>query len=65
MTIDDPDLITALQTVFKRSQTDLAFRELCLSDPAKALEVATGIRLEGQTIRFVEDAARPDPAPES
>jgi hypothetical protein len=54
MPVDDPELNAALQTVFKRSQTDKTFRHLCLTDPIKAIEVATGLRLEGKTIRFVE-----------
>lgn len=59
MIVDDPELSAALRTVFKRSQTDKTFRRLCLTDPIRAIEVATGLRLEGKTIRFVEAAPAP------
>ncbi len=57
MRITDPEMKKAIETLFRRSQIDRAFRELCLCDPAAALEAVSGIRLEGQTIRFVESCS--------
>jgi hypothetical protein len=60
-TLTDPELTTAMQQVFKRCQTDMEFRKLCLSDPVAALEEVCGRRLKGLTIRFVERKETPDP----
>jgi|GEM_PF-3467314 len=60
-TLTDPELRKAVQQVFKRCQTDMEFRKLCLSDPVAALEEVCGRRLKGLTIRFVEREEPFDP----
>jgi hypothetical protein len=50
----------ALATLFKRAQTDPAFRDLCLQNPNQAIFEITGKRLpEGSTLSFAD----PKPIP--
>ncbi len=52
----------ALATVFKRSQTDVEFRNLCLNDPEQAIYEITGKKLPARSaIQFqeLEDAVVP------
>ena len=45
----------AIKKIFKRCQTDLEFRKLCLTDPQSAFREITGIYLpEGYNIEFRE-----------
>ncbi|MGP0058659.1 MAG: hypothetical protein ACLPID_05160 [Beijerinckiaceae bacterium] len=61
--LTDPEITKAVQKVFKRCQTDMEFRRLCLTDPAAAIEEVSGKRLPPNvTLRFTEDETLPDPA---
>ena len=53
--ITEAEMKKALAAVFKRSQTDFAFREICLKDPAEAIFQVSGKRLpEGSNVQFAE-----------
>ncbi len=59
----EPEVARALQLVFKRCQTDMDFRQLCLIDPIAAIEEASGLRLPPNTvIKFVEPVQTEQPA---
>lgn len=50
-----PELKKILAAIFKRSQTDAAFRTLCLKSPEEAVFEVSGKRLpSGSKIRFAE-----------
>ena len=58
----EPEIARALQLVFKRCQTDMDFRQLCLTDPIAAIEEASGLRLPPNTvIKFTEPAETEPP----
>jgi hypothetical protein len=65
-TLTQEELTRALREIFKRSQTDLEFRTLCLSDPNEALRLVTGKAVPPDiNIRFAEpseDSAKPPDA---
>jgi hypothetical protein len=49
------DIDKAIKKIFKRCQTDLEFRKLCLTDPQSAFKEITGRYLpEGYHIEFRE-----------
>lgn len=49
------EMQTVLAALFKRSQTDAAFRTLCLENPGEAVFEVSGKRLPpGSTLRFAE-----------
>lgn len=51
--ITEAEMPKALATLFKRVQTDLDFRKLCLQNPGEAIFEITGKRLpEGSTLSF-------------
>jgi hypothetical protein len=51
----EAEMKKALAAVFKQSQTDAEFREICLKDPAEAIFQVTGKRLpEGSNLQFSE-----------
>lgn len=53
--LTEAEIKQALKTIFKRSQTDSAFRRLCLTDPAAAIREVTGKSLpDGFSIEFRE-----------
>lgn len=53
--LTEAEIKDALPSLFKRSQTDLAFRKLCLSDPRAALRELTGKALpEGFKLKFLD-----------
>lgn len=55
--IAEDELKVALAAVFKRAQTDLEFRSLCLENPAEAIFQVSGKRLPaGATMSFTESA---------
>jgi len=58
--LTEEELKDAVKTIFKRSQTDLEFRKLCLSDPAAAIRKITGKSIpEGVKLKFLN--AEPEP----
>lgn len=51
--ITEAEMPKALAILFKRVQTDLDFRNLCLQNPGEAIFEITGKRLpEGSTLSF-------------
>lgn len=60
-TLTEEELKRAVQKVFKLSQTDAKFRQLCLSDPHEAIRRITGKSVANDVkIRFLDSA--PDAA---
>ncbi len=60
--ITEAEMPKALATVFKRVQTDAAFRNLCLQNPGEAIFEITGKRLpEGSTLSFADPETIPPP----
>ncbi len=56
--ITEEEMKKALAALFKRSQTDAEFRDLCQEDPAAAIFEITGKRLpEGSNLKFTEPEA--------
>lgn len=50
-----PDAQATLEAIRERASKDRAFRDLCLSDPAAAVEEATGIDVPADfEVQFVE-----------
>ena len=53
--LTEEELREAVAKIFKRSQTDLEFRKLCLSNPSEAVLKVCGKPLpEGVKIKFLE-----------
>lgn len=53
--ITEEEMKKALASVFKRAQTDVEFRRLCLDNPGGAIFQVTGKRLpEGAALSFAE-----------
>jgi hypothetical protein len=58
--LTEEELKEAIKTIFKRSQTDLEFRKLCLSNPAEAVRKITGKSLpEGFKLQFLDKDPEP------
>jgi hypothetical protein len=58
--LTEDELKEALKSLFKRSQTSMEFRRLCLSDPAEAIHRLTGKALpEGFKLKFLEPDSQP------
>jgi len=58
--LTEEELKEALKSLFKRSQTNMEFRKLCLSDPAEAIHRITGKALpEGFKLKFLESDSQP------
>lgn len=59
--LTDAEITKAVPKVFKRCQTDMEFRQLCLSDPAAAIEEVSGKRLPSNVVlRFAENGSLAD-----
>jgi len=53
--LTEEELKEALKSLFKRSQTNMEFRMLCLSNPAEAIRKITGKSLpEGFKLKFLD-----------
>ena len=53
--LTEEELKEAVKSIFKRSQTDMEFRKLCLSNPSEAVLKVCGKPLpEGVKIKFLE-----------
>ena len=53
--LTEEELKEAVKSVFKRSQTDLEFRKLCLRDPVEAIRQITGKSVpEGVRLKFLD-----------
>jgi hypothetical protein len=66
-TLSEDEIQRGLQKIFKRAQTDVAFRTLCLIDPAEAIRQVTGKSLPADLkIQFLDpaDESAADPAPQ-
>jgi len=60
-TLTEDELKMAVQKIFKRSQTDPAFRALCLDDPREAIRRVAGKPAPpGLNIRFLDSAPDTD-----
>lgn len=58
--LTEEELKEAVKSIFKRSQTDLEFRKLCLSNPAAAVRKITGKSLpEGFKLQFLDTDPKP------
>lgn len=56
--ITEAEMPKALAALFKRVQTDVDFRNLCLTNPGEAIYEITGKRLpEGSTLSFADPEA--------
>lgn len=63
-TLTEHELEAAVRKIFKLSQTDPAFRALCLDDPKEAIRRVAGKSVPpGRNIRFLDVA--PDSGTES
>ena len=63
--LTEEELKRAVQKIFKLSQTDPAFRALCLSDPNEAIQRMTGKAVPPDVkIQFLDSASdQPDGIP--
>ena len=62
--LTEDEINNAIPRIFKRSQTDLEFRKLCLSNPTAAIREITGKSLpEGFKLQFLD--TNNDPRTES
>lgn len=53
--LTEAEIKQAIKTIFKRSQTDIVFRRLCLTNPAAAIREISGKFLpDGFVIEFRE-----------
>jgi hypothetical protein len=53
--LTEEELEDALRSIFKRSQTDMEFRKLCLSNPAEAVRKVSGKSPpEGVKLKFLD-----------
>ncbi|MBX9827149.1 MAG: hypothetical protein K2Y27_19420 [Xanthobacteraceae bacterium] len=56
--LTEEELRRAVREIFKRSQIDLEFRALCLSNPHEALRLTTGKAVPAELeIRFADAAS--------
>ncbi|MBW4534282.1 MAG: NHLP leader peptide family RiPP precursor [Pleurocapsa minor HA4230-MV1] len=56
LTLTSLEAEQAIEQIIKRAQTDRQFRQLCLDNPNRAAQEATGKDMpEGFTLRFVEN----------
>jgi hypothetical protein len=59
--LTEEELKRAVQKIFKLSQTDPAFRTLCLSDPNEAIHRITGKAVPGGIkVQFLDSAGEAD-----
>lgn len=59
--LTEEELKEALKSLFKKSQTNMEFRRLCLDNPAEAIYRITGKALpEGMKLKFLD---RPPESP--
>lgn len=54
--LTEAEIKQAIKTIFKRSQTDIDFRRLCLTNPAAAIREITGKSIpDGFAVEFREN----------
>ena len=57
--LTEEELKEALKSLFKRSQTNMEFRMLCLSNPAEAIRKITGKSIpEGFKLKFLDPESK-------
>jgi hypothetical protein len=53
--LTEDEIKVVIQQIFKRSQTDWEFRQLCLNDPVAAIRLTSGKALpEGFDLQFLD-----------